>query len=108
MEKVLVEIFAGVNEVRGGWAGCAGGCGPVDTKQQYEDAKKLLEEKYSDLVEIKYTDTTDQNLSNYPEVAQVISQGYEYPITFVNGEPRLASRVSVDSLVEIIEDLKKQ
>jgi hypothetical protein len=67
-----------------------------------------LEEKYSDLVEIKYTDTSDENIGDYPEVAQVISQGYEYPITFVNGEARLASRVSVDSLVEIIEDLKKQ
>lgn len=108
MEKVLVEIFAGVNEFKGGCAGCAGGCAPVDTKQQYEDAKKYLAENYADLVEVKYTDTSEQNIEDYPELAQVISRGYEYPITFVNGEARLASRVSVDSLVEIIEDLKKQ
>jgi hypothetical protein len=108
MEKVLVEIFAGVNELRGGWAGCAGGCGPVDTKQQYEDAKKYLQDKYADLVEIRYTDTSDQNVDNYPEVAQIIKRGYEYPITFVNGEARLASRVSLDALEEIIEDLKRQ
>lgn len=108
MEKVLVEIFAGVNELRGGWAGCAGGCGPVDTKQQYEDAKMYLQDKYADLVEIRYTDTSDQNVDNYPEVAQIIKRGYEYPITFVNGEARLASRVSLDALEEIIEDLKRK
>lgn len=108
MEKILVEIFAGVNEIKGGWAGCAGGCGPVDTKQQYEDAKKYLADKYADLVEVKYTDTSDQKIENFPEVDQIIKRGYEYPITFVNGEARLASRVSVEALDEIIEELKKQ
>lgn len=108
MEKVLVEIFAGINEVKGGWAGCAGGCGPVDTKQQYEDAKKYLAEKYADLVEVKYTDTSEQNMSDFPEVDQIIKRGYEYPLTFVNGEARLASRVSVEALEEIIEEIKNQ
>lgn len=108
MEKILVEIFAGVNEVKGGWAGCAGGCGPVDTKQQYEDAKKYLADKYADLVEVKYTDTSDQKIEDFPEVDQIIKRGYEYPITFVNGEARLASRVSLESLEEIIEEIKKQ
>ena len=108
MEKVLVEIFAGVNEFRGGCAGCAGGCAPVDSKQQYEEAKKYLGEKYADLVEIKFTDTSDQKIEDYPEVDQIIKRGYEYPITFVNGEARLASRVSVEALDEIIEELKKQ
>jgi len=41
-------------------------------------------------------------------VDQIIKRGYEYPITFVNGEARLASRVSVEALDEIIEELKKQ
>ena len=108
MEKVLVEIYAGVNEFRGGCAGCAGGCAPVDTKQQYEEAKKFLADKYADLVEIKYTDTSDLSIDDFPEVAQIIQRGYEYPITFINGEARLASRVSIDALEEIIEDLKKQ
>ncbi|MDD3893900.1 MAG: hypothetical protein PHU36_02630 [Syntrophomonadaceae bacterium] len=108
MEKVIVEIFAGVNEFRGGCAGCAGGCAPVDTKQQYEDARKYLGEKYADLVEVKYVDTSEQNIADYPEVAQIIKRGYEFPITFVNGEARLASRVPVEALAEIIEELKGQ
>lgn len=79
----------------------------MDSKQQFEDAEKFLQGKYADLVEVKYIDTSDQNIDDYPEVAQVIRRGYEYPITFVNGEARLASRISIDALEEIIEALKR-
>ncbi len=59
-------------------------------------------------MEIKYVDTSLQNPGDFPEVDGIIQRGYEYPITFVNGEARLASRVSLEALDEIIEEIKKQ
>jgi len=108
VDKILVEVFAGVNEVRNACAGCAGGCAPVDTKQQFEEAQKYLAEKYADLVEIKYVDTSLQDLADFPEVDGVIKRGYEFPLTFVNGEARLASRVSLEALDEIIGEIRNQ
>ena len=108
MDKILEEVYDGVNEVRNACDGSAGGCAPDDTKQQFEEAQKYLAEKYADLVEIKYDDTSLQGLAGFPEVDGVIKRGYEFPLTFVNGEARLASRVSLEALDEIIGEIRNQ
>ncbi len=68
--------------------------------------KKTLLDKYdSQLLDFQYIDTGDK-LTEFPEIQRVISAGYPFPLTVVNGTPRLAGAISTESVTEIIEDLK--
>lgn len=56
---------------------------------------------------IEFVDTDGAKLSSYPEVEKVIRAGYSFPVTVINGSPRLAGSISVESVIEIITELQK-
>jgi len=53
-------------------------------------------------VAARYIDTTREGFAKYPEVQRI---DYSYPITVIDGQPRLAGSVHNDSVMEIIEQI---
>lgn len=109
MDIIKIEVYGGINAGGGGCScGCTA-CTPADAKAEYEEMKKILLNKYGEeILSLEFIDTGGVKLSAYPEVEKVIRAGYSFPVTVVNGKPRLAGAISLDSVVEIITELQNE
>ena len=109
MDIIKIEVYGGIN-VSGG--GCSCGCTtctPADAKAEYEEMKKILSNKYDgETISLEFIDTGGVKLGSYPEVEKVIRAGYSFPITVVNGTPRLAGSISADSIMEVISEIQNK
>ncbi|SHH26126.1 hypothetical protein SAMN02745221_02042 [Thermosyntropha lipolytica DSM 11003] len=105
MSKILVEVYAGVN-AGGGCCACSGGCGIEEVKMEYEHMAKAVKEKYGDEVEVNFIDTTGKEPGEFAVLEKVIKMGYSFPFTVINGQPRLAGKVSTESVLELLEEIK--
>jgi len=107
MENVKIEVYGGINAGGGGCScGCTS-CTPADTKAEYEAMKTVLVDRFGEAsLSLEFIDTGGVNLGAYPEVEKVVSAGYSFPITFINGTPRLAGGIPIDSIIQIITDLQ--
>ncbi|MDD3269573.1 MAG: hypothetical protein PHX14_09645 [Syntrophomonadaceae bacterium] len=107
MNVIKIEVYGGINAGGGGCSCGCSSCTPADAKAEYEAMKKTLLDQYGEeKLSLEFIDTGDVKLADYPEVEKVIQAGYSFPITVVNGSPRLAGAISPDSVVEIITDLQ--
>jgi hypothetical protein len=70
--------------------------------------KELLAKYGAETLSIEFIDTGGVKLGSYPEVEKIIRAGYSFPITVIDGSPRLAGSISVDSVIEIITELQNQ
>jgi len=70
--------------------------------------KELLSKYGEERLSIEFIDTGGIKLSSYPEVEKVIRAGYSFPVTVVNGSPRLAGSISLESVIEIITELQNR
>jgi len=106
MSMINIEVYGGINDNGGGCGcGCAT-CTPEDAKAEYEAMKKDLLDKYdAETLSLIFIDTDGANLAAYPEVEKVIHAGYSFPVTVINGAPRLAGAISTDFIIEIITEL---
>ncbi len=105
MEKILVEVFNGKTDT-GSCASCAGGCGVIDAEGQYNDMKASVSAKYGDeKVSCSYIDTRDSGFDGYPQIVNIVRMGYTFPITVINGKPRLAGAVPAEAVESIIDEL---
>jgi len=71
-----------------------------------DEIAEKLKADYGDMVEVRFADTTRTGIKAYPVLEKVVAAGFAFPITVVNGEPRLAGEVSYEDLKEIIEEEK--
>lgn len=102
-DKVAIHVFDGPEMT--GCAGCAGcSAGGIGVKAATEQMAVKLNAIYNDVVEVIYIDTAEKGLTDYPEVAEVISRGYSFPVISLNGLPRLAGALNVEDVKEIIEE----
>ena len=105
MNKVKIEVYGGMNSGGGGCSCGCSGCTPTDVKAEYESMKKALTDIFgTDLLTVEYMDTDSQGLSNYPEIEKVVQAGYPFPITVVNGNPRWAGGMPIDSMIQIVTE----
>jgi disulfide oxidoreductase YuzD len=104
---IKIEVYGGMN-VGGGGCSCAcAGCSPVDVKAEYEAVKKALLDKFGEKdLSLEFIDMDKANPSDFPEIEKVIQAGYSFPVTVVNGSPRLAGGISLDSIAKIIMELQ--
>jgi len=109
MENIKIEVYGGINSGGGGCScGCTG-CTPADAKAEYEVMKKELVDRFGETaLSLEFIDTGGVNLAAYPEVERVIQAGYSFPITVINGSPRLAGGMPVDSIIQIVTDLQSE
>lgn len=79
----------------------------MDYEEQTRIMGEELKKVYHDQVTVKYVDVDKEGTENYPIINRVISMGYSYPITLINGQPRFAGAVMKSETQEIIDDLLK-
>lgn len=105
MEKIMVEVFNGKTDA-GVCSSCAGGCGVIDAEGQFNDMKASVSAKYGDdKVECTYVDTRETGFNDYPQIMNVVRMGYSFPITVINGKPRLAGAVPAEAVESIIDEI---
>lgn len=106
METIKIEVYGGINAGGGGCScGCTS-CTPADSRAEYEVMKKVLMEHFSEgVVSLEFIDT-GSDPGTYPEIEKVIRAGYSFPVTCINGTPRLAGGIPADTLIEIINELQ--
>jgi len=109
MEKVDIKVYGGIN-AGGGGCGCGcTTCTPADARAEYEQMKQALLSKYGEeKISLEFIETGGVNLSAYPEIEKIIRAGYSFPITVINGSPRLAGAISAESIVEIINEMEEE
>jgi disulfide oxidoreductase YuzD len=107
MGTIKIEVYGGINAGGGGCScGCTS-CTSVDAKAEYEAMKNVLVDQFGEeTLSFEYIDTGSDNLANFPEIEKVINAGYSFPITVVNGNPRLAGGIPMDSIIQIICELQ--
>ncbi len=60
----------------------------------YEELKGFLQQTdIKDQFIIKFIDLDQENLSDYEKEFKIINEGYQLPITFVQGEPIFSGKV---------------
>ncbi len=107
MNVIKIEVYGGVNVMGGGCSCGCSGCTPADAKAEYEVMKKALLDKFGeDPLSLEFIDTGGVDMGRFPEVEKVIRAGYSFPITLINGAPRLAGGISLDSISKIIKGLQ--
>jgi len=109
-EKILIEILVGSSGQICGCEGCAAGgcCGTADYRSTTQRVAEALQEQYGDKVEVKYVDIDEAGLDAYPKLRNVLSVGYKFPITVINGKPRLAGGVSLEQIRKLIEEVTNE
>jgi thiol-disulfide isomerase/thioredoxin len=108
--KFLVEVFGGVSQGCGCSCSDCGpsACGPtVPTNELVERLAGELNSSYGAKVEVKYIDTELEGLEAYPVIDKVISAGYPFPITSINGEPKLAGAINLDSVKKLLDEMEQ-
>lgn len=106
-EKILIEVFNGLS---GGCSSCSGcsaasSCGPqVSPEESTADLAKALKEAYGDKVEVQYTDTSSEDLTNYATLLKLVQMGYSFPFVFIQGEPRMAGGIDVEQIKSLLND----
>ncbi|HCF49694.1 MAG TPA: hypothetical protein DER60_05390 [Syntrophomonas sp.] len=105
-EKIIIEILAGSQGEIHGCEGCTAGgcCGTEDYSATTRMVAEVLQEQYGDKVEVRYVDVEQTGLKAYPKILNILSVGYKYPITVINGKPRLAGGVSLDQIRKLVEE----
>ncbi len=107
MDIISIEVYGGINTGGGGCSCGCSGCTPADAKAEYEVMKKTMLEKFGEeALSLAFIETEGVDMSRFPEVEKVIRSGYTFPITSINGSPRLAGALSIDSIAEIITELQ--
>ncbi|MEA1959763.1 MAG: hypothetical protein U9N81_00450 [Bacillota bacterium] len=112
--KIVIEVLNGAGPPSCGCEGC-GGCAPGgcdSNNTNYEDATLLLKEDlnkdFGDTVEVIYVDVDKTGLDKYPIMDKVLSMGYPYPITLINGEPKFAGAIMIEEVKNVIKELPKE
>lgn len=105
-DKILIEVYGGTNQ--GCASGCSGcgqqfGCGTsTPTDKMVERLAEELNTGYGDKVEIRYIDTDQSGIKDFPVISQIIKAGYPFPITVIDGKPRLAGSINLEMIKQLL------
>lgn len=106
MGTIKIEVYGGINKAGGGCSCGCSGCTPADARVEFETVRVALVEKFGPgTLEFEFIDT-GENLTNYPQVQQIIQAGYSFPVIVVDGNPRLAGGMPMDAMMQIISELQ--
>lgn len=98
MKTVKITVFGTSVAVASG-CGCGTGCcGPSKTmKEEAEDLKRVLLDKYGEAIEYAYVDVQSEEMKEYPQVTEVLDR-ISLPLTCLNGEPTFYGGFSQDMI----------
>ncbi len=73
-------------------------------KEVYDSMVKTIENsRVSDITETKFIDIADDQADNYPDQLRLVDNGYQLPLTFINGKARFSGKVDEEKLIDYIE-----
>ena len=105
MKEVSVTVFGSKTTVTSSGCTCGGpGPSPMSMKEDAEDLKKYLVEKFGDKIKFNYVDVQSDEIENYPDVKAMLNS-VKLPLTVINGEPSFHGGFSV---MKIAESVNKQ
>lgn len=100
-EKIIVEVFGIKDQPTGGSSscgcGCHGGCcGPTKTMGQIYDefVGILTRNNIRHHIDIKFIDVLRVDMDNYEYAMEAMDQGYELPLTAINGKIKFYGGIS--------------
>lgn len=101
---ITIDVFDGPE--MSGCSGCSGcAAGGIGVKAATEQIETKILNMYADKgIVFNYIDTQEKGLSNYPEVAEVVSRGYSFPVISLNGLPRLAGAINMDDIEQLLKE----
>lgn len=83
------------------------GCGPTKTMQEEaKEVKKVLLEKFGEVIKFSYLDVLSEEIMNYPKIVKLLDK-VNLPLIAINGEPRFYGGFSMAKLEEAIDPLLK-
>lgn len=102
--KITIDVYDGPE--MSGCSGCSGcAAGGIGVKAATEQIGIKIKNMYADKdIDINYIDTQEAGLNQYPDVAQVVSRGYSFPVISINGLPRLAGAINLDDIVQLLKE----
>jgi len=57
-------------------------------------------------VQVDYIDTAQTPLSSFPLISHVVQMGYSFPITAIDGQPRMAGGVDIDHVKKLLDEMQ--
>lgn len=102
MKEVSVTVFGSKTTVTSSGCTC-GGPGPsmMSMKEDAEDLKKYLEEKFGDKIKFNYVDVQSDEMKDYPDIKDMLSR-VRLPLTVIDGEPTFHGGLSLNKIAEVI------
>ena len=73
-------------------------------KEQAEDLKNILEEKFGNGVQFSYVDVQSEEMKGYPGILKILGN-IRLPLTVLNDEPRFHGGLSMDMIEKAIGEL---
>jgi len=104
-DKIVVEIYNGTySKCESGCSTCGtAGCGATTVEEEFEGLRQELKKTFGDSVEVKYFDTDVTGMDEKGYCRQIIEAGYKFPVTVINGQPRIAGAINVPLIREYLD-----
>ncbi|HWP97887.1 MAG TPA: hypothetical protein VN426_13660 [Syntrophomonadaceae bacterium] len=96
IDKMVIEIYDGPNsECNSGCSTCGStGCGSLTVEEQVKVLREDLNGVFGKSVEVKYYNTAVNGKDENGYCQQILEAGYKFPITMINGYPRIAGAIN--------------
>ena len=76
-------------------------------KEESEDLKKYLKEKFGEAAKFSYVDVQSEEMKNYPEIAVILNR-VRLPLTVINGEPRFHGGLPLSRIEKAMSEFLAQ
>ncbi len=77
-------------------------------KEIFDNMVKTIESSsVANKTETLFIDLMDEEAGEYPDQLRLVNQGYQLPLTFINGNARFSGKFDEQKLIEYIEQAAK-
>lgn len=109
-EKIIVQVFGIKDQSSGGSSdcGCSGGCcGPSKTMgRMYDEFVHFLSRsRIRQYITTQFIDVLMDDMDIYKYVVDAMSQGYELPLTAINGEVKFYGGMSSNMIYNALRKM---
>jgi hypothetical protein len=103
MKEVNVTVFGTGTPVLPSGCTCGGvSCSPVSMREDAEDLKKYLVEKFGEIIKFNYVDIQSNEMNDYPDI---VLSSVRLPLIVINGEPRFHGGFSMTTISDAVGKL---
>ena len=109
-EKIIVKVFGIKDQSSGGnsGCGCSGGCcGSSKTMEKMYDefVSFLSRSNIRQRIDITFVDVLMEDMDRYDYIMDAMNQGYELPLTAINGKVKFYGGISNKMIYDTLRKL---